>query len=97
MKYMMVRWLHDFPSEPVVIYSEMDDARWEKRKIEVYRDGTVSFVGGNMFFGSSALSIEPLPPKEFIESDPQFEVFSIDAEEFENVWEKARAVLFKKN
>ena len=27
MKYIRVRWLHDFPDEPVILYSEIDSKR----------------------------------------------------------------------
>ncbi len=39
MKYIRVKWNHLFSDEPVLLFSELDDARWEVRKIEVFRDG----------------------------------------------------------
>lgn len=39
MKYLFVRWIHNFPDEPVLLYSELDKSRFETRKIEVFPDG----------------------------------------------------------
>lgn len=37
MKYLKVRWPHTFNDEPALIYSELDDLRF---------DATLTFVGG---------------------------------------------------
>jgi hypothetical protein len=34
MKYLKVKWIHPFPSEPIVLMSELDDERYEIRKVE---------------------------------------------------------------
>jgi uncharacterized protein DUF6881 len=39
MKYVRVGWKHQHPAEPVALYSELDDNRFEVRKIEVFRNG----------------------------------------------------------
>ena len=33
MKYIKVRWIHDFEDDPILIYSELDENRFETRKI----------------------------------------------------------------
>ncbi|MDX6764904.1 hypothetical protein SIN09_37375, partial [Streptomyces sp. F8] len=39
MEYWHVNWLHDFPEEPVAVYSEIGEDGFETRKVHVYRDG----------------------------------------------------------
>jgi len=39
MEYLKVHWKHDYPNEPVLLYSERDDERREVRKVDVF--GTV--------------------------------------------------------
>ena len=46
MKYIKVRWLHDFDTDPIELYSETDKNNMELRKIEIYKDlsfGMASF------------------------------------------------------
>jgi hypothetical protein len=33
LNYLCVQWLHEYPTEPVRLFSELDDQRWETRKI----------------------------------------------------------------
>lgn len=39
MKYIDVAWRHDFADEPVRLVSELDELRFETRKLEFFRDG----------------------------------------------------------
>src|SRR6185295_1628385 len=39
MDYVKVWWKHDNPSMPTLLYSELDERRWETRKIEIFGDG----------------------------------------------------------
>lgn len=34
MTYIRVRWLHHGPDFPIVRYSELDEQRWEVRKVD---------------------------------------------------------------
>ncbi len=86
MRYIKVRWIHDFRDEPVLIYSEIDDVGWELRKVEIYRNGNASFAS-NAISAGSMLSIEPLPSLSEIASDPQFETEIISKEQFDNIWD----------
>jgi hypothetical protein len=38
-RYQRVVWHHDHPDEPIVLYAEVDDDGWERRKVDEYRDG----------------------------------------------------------
>lgn len=93
MKYIKVKWIHQLPDEPVLLYSELDKDFWEKRKVEVFPDGSAFFASEEESHGDTGLSIEPLPSLEEIGSDPQFEPEEISAPEFEKVWEAARGNL----
>ncbi len=86
MKYIKVKWIHDFPDEPAWIYCELNDDSWETRKIEVFPDGTVGFASQAESAGTTRLSFEPSTPLEEIASDLQFEPAEIEPQEFEGVW-----------
>jgi hypothetical protein len=86
MKYICVKWIHSIPSEPVLLYSELDSDGWEVRKVEVWADGTKGYASETESSGSTKLSEEPLPSLDEIASDPQFQPTEITNEEFEALW-----------
>ena len=87
--YIKVKWIHNLDNEPCLLYSELDGDFWEKRKVEVFTDGSAAFASEDERFGDTDLSIEPLPSLEEIGADPQFEPELISAAEFEEVWKSA--------
>jgi len=87
--YLKVRWLHDFDVEPVVLFSELDEARNETQKIELFRGGSYGFASSNAEHGGSFLALTPTPSLAEINSDPQFKASEITKIEFEEVWGKA--------
>jgi len=91
MKYMKVSWLHSLPEEPTVLYSEIDDGGWERRKVYVFRNGRLGFASATEETDSVFLSIEPIPALSEIAADPQFVPEEIDGKEFEDMWSKAHA------
>ena len=90
MKYICVKWNHSFPDEPIWLYSELDDNRWEVRKVDVYGDGHQGYASEDESDESTELSEEPIPPLAEIASDSQFEPVEITQEEFEEVWAKRK-------
>ena len=84
--YFVCLWHHDFPDEPVELYSELDEKRLELRKVYVFRDGRAGVAGPNLETENVFLSEGPMPPLEDIAADPQFEPKEITQEEFEAVW-----------
>ena len=44
MKYLFVRWKHPNPEDPTLLYSELNEDRWEVRKVEVYADGRLGYA-----------------------------------------------------
>lgn len=89
MDYLKVKWIHCFDSEPVLLYSEMDELRWEVRKVEEFADGHFGFASKERSFGSTYLGKVPIPALSEISSDPQFEPAVITKMEFEEVWARA--------
>ncbi len=86
--YFVCRWLHDYPNEPVDLYSELDADRYELRKVYVFRDGHGEIAGPSIEMGSTFLSPVPYESLEEIAADPQFEPQEISKTEFEAVWKK---------
>ena len=86
MKYIKVKWIHDHSNAPVWLYSELDDASWEIRKVEVFADGSFGFADERSEAGGSALGLEPVPPIAEIAADSQFVPTEIGREEFEDIW-----------
>lgn len=89
--YVYCRWVHDFPDEPVDLYSELDGDRYELRKVYLFRDGRGEAAGPGLEMGSTFLSSEPYPPLEEIAADPQFEPREIAQDEFEALWRRYAA------
>ena len=89
MTYICVHWSHDFPTEPVWLYSELDDDRWEVRKVYVFPDGAWERADRDHNTDRVELSWVQVPDLEEIASDPQFEPRKISRDEFEKAWQKA--------
>jgi len=86
MRYLKVRWIHDYLDEPLLIYSEIDADGFEVRKVEVLRDGRMHFADEGYSEGGCELSTEPLPSNEEISSDKQFELKEISRDDFNKIW-----------
>jgi hypothetical protein len=86
MKYVKIRWIHSHADEPVLLYSELNDARFETRKIEVFADGHCDHATATEEVGTTRLGVAAMPAIDEIAQDPQFEPSEITKEEFESVW-----------
>ena len=71
-------WHHEFPDEPVVIYSEVSDSGVETRKIEVSHNDRMQYADSERSSGDTVLSETPLPSIEEIEDQAEFSV-SVDS------------------
>lgn len=89
MQYLRVTWKNFDVNSPILLYSELDDHRWEKRKVEIFRSGRPGFAGQTDSARDTMLGLEPIPALSEIASDPQFEPIEISAAEFERVWAEA--------
>jgi len=88
MRYMKVRWIHDFADEPVLIYSEIEEGL-ETRKVECFRDGHLDYASSEASSGSSFLAEGLMPLVQDIGADPEFEAETISYKEFQAVWVRA--------
>jgi hypothetical protein len=86
MKYIRLKWNHTNPDEPVWIFSELDHAGKEVRKIECFRNGFCDVATASGSSGSAALISMPLPELSVLARDPQIRGVEITSEEFEHVW-----------
>jgi hypothetical protein len=86
MHYIRVKWIHAYPDEPIEIYSEFDEDRWETRKIEIFRDGTASYASSTEHSETSILAEVPISSLKEINSDPQFQAVEITQDEFQQLW-----------
>ena len=89
MKYLKVKWIHSKPEEPVLLYSELDEAHWEIRKVEVFKSGMMDFAHSEESSGTTRLGVVPVPTISEIAGDPEFEPVEITKGEFERIWSKA--------
>ena len=87
-RYQKVIWHHDRPSEPVELYSEIDQGL-EVRKVEVYTDGRADYANGLRSQGTTVLGQEIMPSIDEINEAPEFSASTINADEFEAVWRRA--------
>ncbi len=87
--YLRVKWIHEFADEPFLLYSELDGARNETRKVEFFPDGSYGYADNEGATANTQLSEKPIPSDKEIASDPQFEVARIKRADFEEIWKEA--------
>ena len=86
-RYVRAEWIHGLEDEPRFIYSELDDERYETRKIEVFGDGrTVRVSRDKPESSSTSLADQPMPNLEEINANEEFCAQEIGAPEFEELW-----------
>jgi hypothetical protein len=88
-RYQRVVWHHDFDDEPVVLWSEVGDDGFERRKVDEYRDGRTDYADEVDATGSTDLSDQAMPTVAEIDTDDEFSASAITREEFESVWRRA--------
>jgi hypothetical protein len=91
MKYIRVSWTHQDAQDPVLLYSELDSQRWEVRKIEIFRDGSVGYASAGSSSGDTKLGIVPVPELHVIAAEREFSPCEITKEEFEVLWRDRRS------
>ncbi len=87
--YTKVTSRHSNSYDPVEIYSELDDARWEVRRVEVFSDGSLDYASRSKSEGRTFLSPETFSPLAEIRANPEFEAAEIEKDEFDMMWAKA--------
>lgn len=84
--YFAVRWRHDSPHDPALLFEELNEQRLETRKVEQYADGSRIWSDRIAPALNATLSWEPIPSEADIDSQQDFTVEPLTAEEFEVVW-----------
>lgn len=73
-----------------MIFSEIDNHRYEVRKIEVYKDGIVRKCDEKMINSKIELGDVAFPENlDEINQDEQFHAQYISKKEFESIWNKS--------
>ncbi len=91
MMYLMVKWKHEHPDEPVVLYAELDEGRWERRKIDMFPDGRWGYADEHEEVSGTMLGEAQTPSVEQLNADPVYEAVEIDPAEFEKLWAVRRS------
>ncbi len=99
MIYMKTLWIHNYDNEPIILYSELDNERYEVRQIWVYDDQSYEIASEEYDTDESFLSPVPYPSIDEIRNanteDDVFEPELITKEDFEIVWKNALRYLEK--
>lgn len=88
MTYEKLMWKSAADDYPVVTYSEIDDERWEVRKVEIFRNKPPGYADANECRGSIGLS--DVQMRKTV-SHPELTLLKITKEEFEEAWAKAKS------
>jgi hypothetical protein len=88
MEYLDVAWHHSNKDYPVRLVSELDDRRFETRKLEFFADGKVRHASQRGGTPGTMLGAAPVPPIAEINADEQFVGNSITGAEFEALWRR---------
>jgi hypothetical protein len=86
MEFIDVAWRHDTEPEPIRLVSELDEQRYEMRKLEFFADGRVGFASPASSSEGTMLGAEPVPPLSELNSDVQFSGSNISSADFEIMW-----------
>jgi hypothetical protein len=89
-RYWKVYWHHDFPDEPVAIYSEIGPDDYESRRVEEFPGARLGWADAERDCGGSALAKVAFGDIAEVARQPEFTAFVIRREEFEGVWLRAR-------
>ncbi len=87
--YIYSKWKNSPAGSPVEFYSELDSARYETRKVEIFQNGKICYASQAKSTGETRLGITPVPPIAEIMSQPEFDIKTITKQEFENIWQQA--------
>lgn len=86
MIYIDVIWHHSDPAYPVRLVFELDENRWERRKLEFYSDGRVGMASAAGTTLDTALGLEPIPSIDEINHDREFTAKAMEPCAFQALW-----------
>ena len=88
MEFIDVAWRHNSDPLRCVFVSELDEDRYETRKLEFFANGRVGFASSEASSEGTMLGVVPVPPLSEINSDPQFSGLNIGSADFETLWNR---------
>jgi hypothetical protein len=94
MKYYKITWEHNFETDPLFIFGEINDKLWETRRVEIYRDESYRYTDGKKKVGNIYLAENKMDEKLLnVNGKSERESVHIDyisKDEFERVWNTAK-------
>lgn len=91
--YLRVVWSHDFADEPVELFSEIGPDGYERRKVELFRDGRLGWADEKNEVGGTGLGQVPITSVDEINAQREFQASTITAARFNRVWQQATRAL----
>jgi hypothetical protein len=90
-QYFKFNWYHNYLDEPELIWVELDKDNYEIRKVEKFKDESLSFASKDSEndYTNTFLSEKKIPSLESINLESEFKGIKITKKEFENIWQKA--------
>ena len=81
--FLATEWIHEFKDQPRFLYFELDEERYDVRRVEVFRDGRAV-----RFEDEMELADQPVPSVQEINAAPggEFRAWDIGKAEFEELW-----------
>lgn len=86
--HFVAHWHHDNADDPVRIFEEVGEDRFEVRKVEEFRDGRL-VRANSVTDAATSLSWVPLPDIVEIEDQAEFTFDLLTPAPFEVVWKRA--------
>lgn len=87
--YIYSKWHSSPAGNPVEFYSELNGDRFETRKVEVFRDGSLGFASDKASSKTTKLGIAAVPSLTEISKQPEFDIRTITPQQFEAKWKEA--------
>jgi hypothetical protein len=87
--YLKVEWRHEFPDEPVTLYSEVGDDGYESRKVNLFPDGRLEWADAGHESADAGLGEIVVPPIAEIDEQAEFTAVEISRDVFEAMWAQA--------
>jgi hypothetical protein len=84
--HMCVIWKAAGAGDPVLYFDEIDSERWSLRCIREYVDGTRRDFCNTSYNWRDVMPEAPIPPRDKINADTQFQARNISRKEFEALW-----------
>jgi hypothetical protein len=89
--YLKVQWHHDFPDEPVTLYSEVGGDGYESRKVNLFPGGCLEWADEEHETAHTGLGAIPVPSIAEIDDQNELSAAKISRGTFEALWTQARS------